>query len=91
MRRWAATNTTWRGRSNGNARRAGRSTYRKFRRHEHIGGYDDLAEHNAGTLKDRFERAGIVVLDEPPPPSNAAAATTAAAVPRSPSAPRSTR
>ena len=67
--------------------RAGRSTLPQiFVGGEHIGGCDDLlAEHNAGTLKDRFERAGIVVLDEPPPPSNAAAATTAAAaIPRSP-------
>merc|ERR1719258_974752 len=44
---------------------AGRSTLPQiFVGGEHIGGCDDLlAEHNAGTLKDRFERAGIVVLD----------------------------
>ena len=66
---------------------AGRSTLPQiFVGGEHVGGCDDLlAEHNAGTLKDRFERAGIVVLDGPPSPSNAAAATTAtAAVARSP-------
>merc|ERR1719258_1035753 len=39
---------------------AGRSTLPQiFVGGEHVGGCDDLlAEHNAGTLKDRFERAG---------------------------------